>query len=70
MYNRFLVIHIGIIRVRPFLAVPRPPFWIWILVFPKITKEFLYFLLLEKNKLLARKPLIVFFFGSKDIGKT
>ena len=25
-------------------AVPRgPPIWIWILVFPKITKEFLYF---------------------------
>jgi len=31
-------------------AVPRgPPIWIWILVFPKITKEFLYFILLEKT---------------------
>ena len=56
MYNRFLVIHIGIIRVRPFLAVPRPPFWIWILVFPKITKEFLYFILLEKNPKLLENP--------------
>ena len=36
---------------RSIKAVPRgPPIWIWILVFPKITKEFLYFILLEKNQ--------------------
>ena len=56
MYNRFLVIHIGIIRVRPFLAVPRPPFWIWILVFPKITKEFLYFFIRKKKIKLLGNP--------------
>jgi hypothetical protein len=53
-------------QVPRFLAVPRFGFDP---SFSKITKEFLYFVLLEKKQL-TRKPLIGFFYGSKDIGKT
>ena len=50
-------------------AVPRgPPIWIWILVFPKITKEFLYFFLLEKIQI-TRKPSIGVYPGLQILGK-
>jgi hypothetical protein len=50
-------------------AVPRgPPIWIWILVFPKITKDFFFFFFYKKIQI-TRKPLIGFFPDPKIVGK-